>query len=1086
MTRIRKQASQGGIQSLLLLLLSSAIPSTQSLSRGIAFPELIDSYATRTYDPANPQETCYIKLYESDVDGDGIVTNDEYTTFVAELSEGDYNVTNYVDLPFAIKVNFVYLNCLCQLNPEIARQEDRNCCEGPDGGIYVAGAGPEDTPTEVEDAYLQTVCGETQGAIEYVRNETVVVTGSPMVGPTGSPSVEPTESPTTLPSASPSNQPTQSPSPKPTTSTPTQSPSADPSKNPTDPPTLAPSTASPTASPTATPTTLPPSLSPNVTPTTGMPTTPEPTTGPVATPATDAPTAVPDTASPSQQPSTKAPISGTGAPTVFKEPTSEEPSPGITGDPTVTPSITVPTTAKPTFVQVPTTPRPTFIQVSTVPPTKAPTLGGTQYPSTSVQPSSIEAVIPPSTDSDRNVGAPGGDGGSQSESLSAGGVAGIIIASAVVVFAALYVYATKKRRREDDDPDLREVKNQDLDDLEAGRRAEGDDVPTQDKKDGNDPGSGGASALGIVAGGDESSPGEKGSEKSTPGEKSSSSEARPIYEARESYDAADYIPQSSDVPGSPPSDSNVPLISGVPPSPKRTGSFDDSSSAGESGWSSSAGMSSLNTASFDAGTDDGLLPGSPDRLLATIGAANIAAHVAGSTQRDAKPTFIPVNDQGPDERSVESHDINSPSRSVLDVHSDPSTPPGQGNVTREDLDAAIEAGDWAMVGATAALLADTGSTASDHSLTDLEKRSFQSKGSPEHSTHSARRAEELDRMVETGNWEGVVLAAAQFEGTSSVSRLHDRNSSYSSGSLSMARSKEKEVIRAEVDRLVRRVVPDEIDNIDEMMLQFAGREEELVETLRTMQERSVAQRARAAVQKTAKLEAKAKASISMAKYSGSLSSGLSHYAESANSSVSDYSHPSPGNSSISDSMTDSSVSDLGMTTDDYSSSRQTNQSSLELAIEKGDWRAVGEAAAMMGEVGSAIIPDESGDSSLSTSLSESLGKPKRVHHLDALISKGDWAGIVAVAGKYQALDDQMGDGGPPTEEEREALAQANMWQEIANQSKQDSSNKAQGALDAADWAISRSLEQKMKDADAPASSGDPDRKKSRIEDDESV
>jgi len=154
-----------------------------------------------------------------------------------------------------------------------------------------------------------------------------------------------------------------------------------------------------------------------------------------------------------------------------------------------------------------------------------------------------------------------------------------------------------------------------------------------------------------------------------------------------------------------------------------------------------------------------------------------------------------------------------------------------------------------------------------------------------------------------------------------------------------------------------------------------------------------------------------------------------------------------------------------------------------LAIERGDWRAVGEAAAMMGEGASAaIIPDEGG-SSLSSSLSESQDKQERVHHLDALIAKGDWAGIVAAAGKYQALDDQTG---APTEEEREALAQASLWQEIANQSKIDSATSAQGAVDAADWAISRSLEQKMRGVPDASASSDPDATKPQIEDDESV
>jgi hypothetical protein len=62
--------------------------------------------------------------------------------------------------------------------------------------------------------------------------------------------------------------------------------------------------------------------------------------------------------------------------------------------------------------------------------------------------------------------------------------------------------------------------------------------------------------------------------------------------------------------------------------------------------------------------------------------------------------------------------------------------------------------------------------------------------------------------------------------------------------------------RAEVEALVRRVVPDEIDNVDAIMVQFHGREEELIATLRGMQEKTIAQRARAAVQKSAKKEAR--------------------------------------------------------------------------------------------------------------------------------------------------------------------------------------------------------------------------------------
>lgn len=244
-----------------------------------------------------------------------------------------------------------------------------------------------------------------------------------------------------------------------------------------------------------------------------------------------------------------------------------------------------------------------------------------------------------------------------------------------------------------------------------------------------------------------------------------------------------------------------------------------------------------------------------------------------------------------------------------------------------------------------------------------------------------------------------------------------------------------------------------------MMVQFEGREHELIETLKTMQERSIAQRARAAVQQSAKLEAKAR---------GHVSSG--------------------GGESISTSS--------------------ASRSFIEQAVEKGDWQAVGEAAAMMGG-SSAIVEDESYDRSRSSSISSSLSesrsrsasrdsilsrdKSERIQHLDNLIAVGDWAGIVAVASQYQAMDEEIGqspqtDVGPATDEERDALAQAEMWHAIAQQSKHDMSSVSEGAKEAADWAISRSLAKHS----APDSSmvDQPDTKVAKIEtyenDDQSV
>lgn len=194
-----------------------------------------------------------------------------------------------------------------------------------------------------------------------------------------------------------------------------------------------------------------------------------------------------------------------------------------------------------------------------------------------------------------------------------------------------------------------------------------------------------------------------------------------------------------------------------------------------------------------------------------------------------------------------------------------------------------------------------------------------------------------------------------------------------------------------------------------------------------MQERSLAQRARTTVQKTAKLEALSKASVSRTRPSSSSidsASEASHYAESGNSSDSD---------------------------DDLSASKKTNISLLEMAIGSGDWRAVGETAAMMGSRD--VAHDELGDSE-SSYCGSIASSQDRESYLDALIAKGDWAGIVHAAATYQAIDDHGVGGNLSTEEEREALAQAKYWQEIARQSKTDSSiETTKGVVDAVEWAI---------------------------------
>jgi hypothetical protein len=279
---------------------------------------------------------------------------------------------------------------------------------------------------------------------------------------------------------------------------------------------------------------------------------------------------------------------------------------------------------------------------------------------------------------------------------------------------------------------------------------------------------------------------------------------------------------------------------------KKSHKSDESSNAGDSGWSSHGGLSSLDTHSMDEE--------SKNKTMALGGAALASGVIAGAA--------LDQSDNSPSDSS------------------------GNLKMTYSELDDAIQKGDWAAVGVTAALLAsqsyETGGTSDSHRI------------SLENATLNPSRAAELDRLVEAGDWEGVVAAAAKFdaqemthhrdssgsnsipskEGSSSASGASGSVGSSPSNSLgsgsrthftvgtaegtvttenSQATRKLGE-IRKEVEELVRQVVPEEQDNVDEMMLQFQGREEELVETLRSMQERQVVEKSRVEGKKKAKYD----------------------------------------------------------------------------------------------------------------------------------------------------------------------------------------------------------------------------------------
>jgi len=256
-------------------------------------------------------------------------------------------------------------------------------------------------------------------------------------------------------------------------------------------------------------------------------------------------------------------------------------------------------------------------------------------------------------------------------------------------------------------------------------------------------------------------------------------------------------------------------------------SFDDSDSE-TSGWSSNSdGLSSMNSTSFET-SESSIFEMTRASSLAAI--AKASKMTEGLTSRLSDPTDPKVISRAARD---DSSSPNGTGTGRSDEGSDHSSKLSEQKVSRKDLDDAIEAGDWQAVGATAALLAhaeveDTDSIASHRSYSSRES---------DLSSMEIHRASEIEKLVQEGDWEGIIQAATKYDGTSDAGERVSNVSTISSNFRGSDLSRDISDIRTEVEELVCRVVPDEIDNVDEMMLQFQGREDELVETLKTMEER---------------------------------------------------------------------------------------------------------------------------------------------------------------------------------------------------------------------------------------------------------
>ena len=429
---------------------------------------------------------------------------------------------------------------------------------GDNGLISTAGTDPNDSPTEAQLRYLDTVCSTTQASIDHalkgIPPTTLQPTELQSIRPTLMPTKFPTDFPSFVPSAWPSQNPTEFPS--------------------------------------------------------------------------DAPSFVPST----------------------------WPSPIPTESPTNAPVVTVPDSIEPTYVER----------------TKSPTVTtSAPFPiATKTPPPSNEEVIPPTSSNTTltvnptmapsiTVRAIGGESTENSTTtLSSGGIAGIVLASVAVVIAGIIL--TRKRERENEEDPSLEFKSGDLEMGDLCGAGE----------DGSTPG---PSPTNADADSSDASP------DLIP--HSPERQLKPLQKFFSPFSSpknSHYSPQKLDLDND---SNNSPTRSGqllgtLPYSPQtldlNEDSDDSSSSAGQSGWSSSQGLSSLNTASFDAG-ETSFDTGEDTSLLTVKSPAALAGSALAAIGVASAMTY-----------NIQKNSFSQTKDGRLSAEE------GTTEVNREDLDAAIE------------------------------------------------------------------------------------------------------------------------------------------------------------------------------------------------------------------------------------------------------------------------------------------------------------------------------------------------------------------------------------------------------------
>lgn len=300
---------------------------------------------------------------------------------------------------------------------------------------------------------------------------------------------------------------------------------------------------------------------------------------------------------------------------------------------------------------------------------------------------------------------------------------------------------------------------------------------------------------------------------------------------------------------------------------------DQSAPESESGWSSSAGHSSRGTAD-DEDLALGKDPAESGMVVSTATGTARQLHLYNTPMMDLQEISSQNKSGNESQTEDEEDELYTASAAQID-----------------QLERAIMVGDWSAVGASvsaveerkermavfdcnariltylhlpqAAFLASSAAPTDSDSGPDIstdvsfvsaqdEWKSRTSASADWQLAKDTQKAVELDKLIEAGDWEAVISAAAKFESQDdedgNISESDDDDddddqdvtttattagleSSNGEGATSENPS------RDQIAALLKQVVPEEMGNLDDMLEQFKGREDDLIETLKAMEQR---------------------------------------------------------------------------------------------------------------------------------------------------------------------------------------------------------------------------------------------------------